>query len=49
MQTFLAEVRSNCGQRRIDHLLLRTDEDLGTALSFYLHARERSEHLRFGK
>jgi uncharacterized protein (DUF58 family) len=49
MQTFLAEIRTSCGQRRIDHLLLRTDEDLGTALSYYLHARERSEHLRFGK
>ncbi len=49
MQTFLSEVRDACGQRGIDHLLLRTDEDLAAALSFYLHARERSEHLRFGK
>jgi hypothetical protein len=49
MQTFLSEVRTTCGQRGIDHLLLRTDEDLASALSYYLHARERSEHLRFGK
>ena len=31
MQTFLAEVRTTCGQRGIDHLLLRTDEDLAGA------------------
>ena len=49
MQTFSPKSARACGQRGIDHLLLRTDEDLATALSFYLHARERSEHLRFGK
>ena len=49
MQTFLGEVRSACGERNIDHVLIRTDEDLGAAISFYLHARERSDHLRHGK
>ncbi len=49
MQTFLDETRSACGERGIDHLLLRTDEDLGTALSYYLHARQRLAHLRYGK
>jgi uncharacterized protein (DUF58 family) len=49
MQTFLDETRAACGERGIDHLLLRTDEDLSTALSYYLHARERSAHLRYGK
>jgi uncharacterized protein (DUF58 family) len=41
MEKFIAEVADACGCRGIDHLLLRTDEDLATALSHYLHARER--------
>ena len=41
MQTFLAEVRDACGQRGIDHLLLRTDEDLATAPEL-LPARPRA-------
>jgi len=49
METFLAETQSACGERGIDYLLLRTDEDLGLALSFYLHARLRLAHLRYGK
>jgi uncharacterized protein (DUF58 family) len=41
MQQFVAEVKDTCGCRGIDHLLLRTDEDLSLALSHYLHQRER--------
>jgi uncharacterized protein (DUF58 family) len=46
MQQFVAEVADGCGQRGIDHLLLRTDQDLATGLSHYLHARERLQHLQ---
>lgn len=46
MEQFIAEVRAACGARGIDHLLMRTDEELGGALSHYLHARERMLHLR---
>jgi uncharacterized protein (DUF58 family) len=46
MQDFIADVKSGCGSRGIDHLLLLTDEDLGTALSHYLHQRARTQHMR---
>ncbi len=42
MAEFVAGVRSGCGSRGMDHLLLLTDEDLGTALSHYLHRRARA-------
>lgn len=45
MQEFTQSVRDACGRRGIDYLLLRTDQDLGTALSHYLHARDRLAHL----
>lgn len=45
MQRFVDEVRRACGSRAVDYLLLRTDEDLGAALSHYLHARERMMHV----
>ena len=45
MQEFVAGVCDGCGSRAIDHLLLRTDEDPGAALSHYLHARERLQHV----
>lgn len=45
MQQFLAEVRDGCGNRGIDYLQLRTDEELAAALSHYLHARERLQHI----
>jgi uncharacterized protein (DUF58 family) len=45
MQNFVADVTRACGGRGIDHLLLRTDQDLSLALSHYLHARERLMHL----
>jgi uncharacterized protein (DUF58 family) len=40
MQKFVDEVKDTCGCRGIDHLLLRTDDDLALALSHYLHRRE---------
>lgn len=41
MQRFINEVKSRCQFAGVDHVLLRTDEDLGLALSHYLHARQR--------
>jgi uncharacterized protein (DUF58 family) len=46
MQKFVAEVSEGCGQRGIDHLLLRTDQDPAAGLSHYLHSRERLQHVR---
>lgn len=46
MQQFVDEVAEGCGQRGIDRLLLTTDEDPAAALSHYLHARERLQHLQ---
>ena len=43
MQQFVDGVRETCGGRAIDYLLLRTDENVGDALSPYLHARERMQ------
>jgi uncharacterized protein (DUF58 family) len=45
MRQFVAEVSEGCGQRGVDHLLLRTDQDLAAGLSHYLHARERLQHV----
>lgn len=45
MNEFVAEVRDGCGRRGIDHLLLRTDQELAAGLSHYLHARERMQHI----
>jgi uncharacterized protein (DUF58 family) len=42
MEEFVSEIQDTCGSRGIDHLLLRTDNDLALALSHYLHRRERS-------
>jgi uncharacterized protein (DUF58 family) len=41
MEKFVAEVKDTCGCRGIDHVLLRTDENLSLALSHYLDRRER--------
>lgn len=49
MRQFLDEVQSGCGSRGVDHVLLRADEDLGTALSHYLHLRERMQHVTHRK
>ncbi len=45
MEEFTSGTRSGCGQRGIDYILLRTDQDLADSLSHYLHARERLQHL----
>jgi len=49
MEQFVADVRRSCGDRSIDYLLMRTDQDLADSLSFYLHARDSNEHVRHGK
>ncbi|MFI5379071.1 MAG: DUF58 domain-containing protein [Tepidisphaerales bacterium] len=41
MEQFIAEVGQKCRFCGIDHVLLHTDENLGTAMSHYLHLRER--------
>jgi uncharacterized protein (DUF58 family) len=41
MEDFIAEVARRCRFANIDHVLMRTDEDLGLALSHYLHGRLR--------
>lgn len=45
MQDFVTEITDGCGARGIDYLLLRTDQELATGLSHYLHARERLQHI----
>ena len=44
MQEFIKDVTERCGNRGVDHLLMRTDQDPAAALSHYLHARERMQH-----
>src|SRR4051812_22116963 len=41
METFIAEVGQRCRSGGVDHVLLKTTEDLGMALSHYLHSRQR--------
>ncbi len=41
MDEFITGVHETCGSRGVDHLLLRTDQELARALSHYLHSRER--------
>lgn len=41
MKEFCAMARARTGETGAEYLLLRTDQDLGVALSFYLHHRER--------
>jgi hypothetical protein len=43
MRDFVDGVRQTCGSRAIDYLLMRTDENVGDALSHYLHARDRMQ------
>ncbi len=40
MEQFVAEVRGRCHTAGVDHLLMRTTDDVGDALSHYLHGRE---------
>jgi uncharacterized protein (DUF58 family) len=42
MRDFLDGVRRECGARGYDHVRFLTDEPLGDALSFFLHARQES-------
>ena len=44
MDEFVRGVQQTCGSRSIDYLLMLTDQDLGAALSHYLHARARWRH-----
>ncbi len=39
MEQFVAETAQRCRSGGIDHLLLKTSDDLGVALSHYLHGR----------
>jgi uncharacterized protein (DUF58 family) len=41
MQTFIGEVRGRCHYAGINHMMLKTSDDLGMALSHYLHGREQ--------
>ena len=41
METFIGEVRGRCHYAGINHLMLKTSDDLGMALSHYLHGREQ--------
>ena len=41
MEQFIAEVGQRCRSGGVDHVLLRTTDDLGFALSHYLHSRQR--------
>jgi uncharacterized protein (DUF58 family) len=43
MTQFVEGVRETCGGRAVDYLLMRTDENVGDALSHYLHAREQMQ------
>jgi uncharacterized protein (DUF58 family) len=41
MERFIGEVGQRCRSGGVDHVLLRTTDDLGLALSHYLHSRQR--------
>jgi uncharacterized protein (DUF58 family) len=41
MERFINEVGQRCRSGGVDHVLLRTTDDLGYALSHYLHGRQR--------
>ncbi|HEX8525048.1 MAG TPA: DUF58 domain-containing protein [Tepidisphaeraceae bacterium] len=48
MENFIDEVKQRCQFAGIDHILLRTDENLGLGLSHYLHQRQRGDHGKRG-
>jgi uncharacterized protein (DUF58 family) len=48
MDDFIEEVKTRCQFAGIDHILLKTDDNLGLALSHYLHQRQRSDHGKRG-
>ena len=41
METFIGDVGQRCRAGGVDHVLLKTSDDLGVALSHYLHSRQR--------
>ncbi len=41
MEEFISDVKERCQFAGIDHVLLRTDQNLGLGLSHYLHQRQR--------
>jgi uncharacterized protein (DUF58 family) len=49
MEEFIAETGRRCRSAGIDHLLLKTSDDLGLALSHYLHSRHVVGSRRGGK
>jgi uncharacterized protein (DUF58 family) len=49
MEDFIEEVARRCRFGGIDHLLLKTSDDLGTAMSHYLHGRQGVGVRRSGK
>ena len=49
MEKFIADVAHRCRFGGIDHLLLRTSDDLGISLSHYLHRRHTGGPRRAGK
>ncbi len=46
MNDFLEGVKKACGARGYDHVRFLTDEPLGSALSYFLHARHESGRVR---
>ena len=48
METFINEVAQRCRFCGIDHVLLKTDDDLSLSLSHYLHQRQRMDHGKRG-
>jgi len=49
MNTFIGEVTTRCQSTGIDHVLIRTDQDLGQALAQYLHRRQRMSATTAGR
>jgi uncharacterized protein (DUF58 family) len=42
IQTFLDEVKRECGSRGFDHVRFFTDEPLGESLAYFLHSRQEA-------
>jgi uncharacterized protein (DUF58 family) len=49
MEEFIGDVGKRCRMAGIDHVLLKTSDDLGEALSKYLHQRQNVAGKRAGK
>src|SRR5947209_17028349 len=41
MEEFIGDVAQRCRSGGVDHVLLKTSDDLGLGLSHYLHSRQR--------